>query len=131
MGGVAHENHVSLDPFGDRLAIAEHPHPPCVDLGEQPSDGFAIFRKPGSQLAGVTSSIPTFHVSVGVKNGDQVEEVPTAKRVLDQMVPGAGPKYHLIPAILRLDGRNRQDGPIGDVAGHHRHPICDNRSSCS
>src|SRR5205823_2251845 len=65
-------------------------------------------------------------VPCAVIAGDgQVEELPTADGVVDEVPFGAGPQGDSVPAQFLRNLLHGDDGPVDRVAGHTRRAVAD------
>jgi hypothetical protein len=113
----------ALGPVLDRLAVAQHPVAPGLDLLEQAQHLGPLPFEMLHQHRRIALEVPAFLVVVGMEHGDEVIELAPAQRVVDKVGAGAGPKDDvLLPQILRHI-LTLEHGAIGDVTGHARRSI--------
>ena len=125
MGGVAEQRDAALRPVLDRLAVAQHPHPPGLDALEHAQHLGPLALEVLPQVAGVRLRVPALDVALGMEHGDQVVELAAAERIVHEVRARARPQDHVgLPEILRhlvaLEHRS-----IGDMARDQRLAVAD------
>ena len=91
MRSVPQQRDATLAPLLDRFPIAKNPHPPRLDLLQQTLDLRVRILEPLGELGGVAVGIPTFFIVIAVEHRDQIEYLPTAQRIMDEVMLGAAP----------------------------------------
>ena len=91
MGGVAQQRHPAVDPFVDRLAIAQHPHVPILAVGDDALRTLADMGEATAHLLDRHGLAGNRLGCIVVVGDDEVEHLPARQRVVDDVALRAGP----------------------------------------
>src|SRR5438270_10813203 len=118
MGYCAQEHVGRLTPILNLHTVTQHPNATRHDALEHAQHLRPLSVEALPQLAGITLRVPALDVTIGMKDRDEIVELATPQRIVNEMGARPGPEHDVgTPQVLR-HVILLEHGAIGDVAGY-------------